>query len=165
MSHADHSGSRCDCTRPANCIDRQPGRYLTALYRLEEDMDRRVRTGELGDSLGVRPASVTEMIRKLAAEGLVAHENHGGVELTEAGSRIARELAARQSAVRAFFAAETGSPFDPETGYRIGYVLPAAGIERLRELADDPGATAGEGGERPARDDFVSENASGHDCP
>jgi Mn-dependent DtxR family transcriptional regulator len=133
MVAESHTGARCECTRPSTCVDRRRGRYLRAVLLVTLDRDRRVRTGEVSDRLGVSPASVTGMFERLAADGLVDYEKHRGVELTRRGQEVARELVRRQCVVRTFFDAELDVSLPAETGYRMGYVLSDVGIERLRE--------------------------------
>lgn len=99
-------GQPCASTRPAHCIDRHPGGYLTAVYWLEKEHGERLRTGELGDHLDVSPASATEMAERLAADGFVDHVKHRGIELTERGATVGQELARRQCIVRTFFVSE-----------------------------------------------------------
>lgn len=138
MSPPETSPPYCDCTRPSECIGRHPGRYLTAVYWLATDREGRLATGRLSDYLGVSPASVTEMIQKLAAAGLVDHEKHRGSDLTRRGEAVARELAWRQCIVRTFFASNLDFELDADTGYRIGHSVSSAGIRRLRERIDHP---------------------------
>ncbi len=64
--------------------------YLEVVYRLELKGEK-PRTTEIAKMLGVSPSSVTAMLQKLAAEGLVEYEPYKGVRLTEKG----REAAAR----------------------------------------------------------------------
>lgn len=127
----------CDCDRPSTCIDRQPGAYLVAVYRLRDDREDRLSTGVVGRSLDVSAASVTEMFGKLDEEGVLEYEKHAGVALTERGESIARELASRQCVVRTFFGSELDTVLDPYVGYRIGYHLPASSIDRLATLVDE----------------------------
>ena len=65
--------------------------YLKSIYRLGEKMPR-VTTQSVADRLQVAPASVTSMVKKLAARGLLTHERYYGVELTPAGRQVAREM-------------------------------------------------------------------------
>lgn len=125
-------GQPCASTRPAHCIDRHPGGYLTAVYWLEKEHGERLRTGELGDHLDVSPASATEMAERLAADGFVDHVKHRGIELTERGATVGQELARRQCIVRTFFVSELDAEL-ASTG-DVGYVLSETGVERLREL-------------------------------
>ncbi|RKD88651.1 metal-dependent transcriptional regulator [Halopiger aswanensis] len=137
MSATRQSGRGCSCIHPETCIDRHQGRYLIAVYRLTRSHDERVRTGTVSDRLEVSPASVTEMFDRLESEGLVDYEKQKGVTVTARGEKVARELVRRQRVVRAFFDSELGITLSPETGYRIGFVLPDEGIDRLRKLVDD----------------------------
>jgi DtxR family Mn-dependent transcriptional regulator len=50
---------------------------------------------ELARLTGVTPASVTGMVKRLAAQGLLLHVSYGGVELTSAGREIAVRLLRR----------------------------------------------------------------------
>lgn len=78
------------------------------------------------------------MVKQLDAAGLVDYEKYRGVEVTARGSAVARELALRRCIVRTFFAAKLDVDLDVETGYRIGYSLPRAGIRGLYDRLDRP---------------------------
>lgn len=62
--------------------------YLKALFDLGGE---RVKTQQLAQALGVSPASVTGMLRKLSSLGLVDHEPYAGASLTAAGRKVALE--------------------------------------------------------------------------
>jgi len=143
MAASATASARCGCTDPADCVDRRTGRYLTAVYWLAAATEdgagnggESVRTGAVGDRLGVAPATVTEMFDRLAAGGLVAYEKHAGVELTDRGEAVGRELAWRQCVVRTFSASALGVEFGADDSYRFGYALPDHGVRELRALAD-----------------------------
>lgn len=140
MSATSQSSRSCSCSHPETCIDQHHGRYLIAVYRLTRSHDERVRTGAVSDRLEVSPASVTEMFDRLGSEGLVDYEKRKGVTITVRGEKVARELVWRQRVVRTFFDSELGVTLSPETGYRIGFVLPDGGIDRLRKLVDACGS-------------------------
>jgi len=60
--------------------------YLETMYEFyEKDPNQRVRTGDLASSLGVAPASATEMIQRLAARGYIDYVPYKGASLTELG--------------------------------------------------------------------------------
>jgi DtxR family Mn-dependent transcriptional regulator len=67
--------------------------YLKSVYELEQ-AGSRVSTNALAERLGVTPASVTGMLKKLSDERprLVNYERHHGVSLTPAGRKIALEV-------------------------------------------------------------------------
>ena len=64
--------------------------YLKAVWKLRQA--GRATTSSLAAELGVAPASVTGMLKKLAALGLVEHRPYRGARLTPAGERVALEV-------------------------------------------------------------------------
>ena len=98
----------------------------------------------ISDRLSVTPASATEMVDRLAADGLVVREPRGDVWLTDRGATVAAELAWRRDLVRRFLdeisgddVASRDATTDPEVAYRIGYHLPSDAVDRLEGLATD----------------------------
>src|SRR5215211_222476 len=65
--------------------------YAKEIYKLEVESGRAT-TSVLAERLGVSPASVTGMLKRLAALRLVAYEPYHGVTLTSAGTRLALEV-------------------------------------------------------------------------
>lgn len=57
--------------------------YLKTIFHLQEELKSGVSTSNLADNLGTRAASVTEMIKRLAAKELINHERYYGVQLTK----------------------------------------------------------------------------------
>ena len=60
---------------------------------------------EIARFLGVRPPSVTQMLKKLRDMGLVKYERYGRVELTEEGRALAAHVAERHEVLKAFLIA------------------------------------------------------------
>ncbi len=65
--------------------------YIKEIYKLSGEVDR-VTTNAVARRMGVSAPSVTSMLKKLAALGLVVHEPYRGATLTPAGERIAVEV-------------------------------------------------------------------------
>ena len=96
--------------------------YLKAVYDLAAGAPgaraagagppERVTTTALAERLGVAAASVTGMVKKLAAAGLVEHVPYGGVVLTDAGRRIAVETIRHHRLVETYLHAALGVPWD-----------------------------------------------------
>lgn len=64
--------------------------YLKALYKISSDRgDDEVGTNELAMYLSVKPASVTEMLKRLREKKMVSYEKYGKISLTEIGRSIA----------------------------------------------------------------------------
>ncbi len=62
--------------------------YLKHILALSNG-DNPVKTTQLATSIGVSPAAVTEMLKRLAAHGLIVHRPYHGVVLSEAGTQKA----------------------------------------------------------------------------
>jgi len=78
--------------------------YLKAILFLGGPEERRVTSKSLSDRLGVAPASVTNMLQKLAgaAAPLVEYERHRGVQLSAAGKRRALEIVRHHRLIETF---------------------------------------------------------------
>jgi DtxR family Mn-dependent transcriptional regulator len=75
--------------------------YLKNIYKIESS-EGNVTTTALSRRLGIAPASVTEMIKKLADEGIVTHTPYRGVLLTKEGRRRALQIIRRHRLWEAF---------------------------------------------------------------
>lgn len=75
--------------------------YLINILRLTEG-EGVAKTTELATYMRVSPASVSEMIKVLAKEGLVDYEKYKGVSLTEKGLVLARQLRKKHHVVERF---------------------------------------------------------------
>jgi len=69
------------------------------------DRDGEARAVELARRLGVAPATVAKMLRRLEGRGLVVREPYRAVLLTEAGRGLAEASRARHELVLAFLVA------------------------------------------------------------
>ncbi len=58
--------------------------YLKNIYKIQEEQGK-VTTSSLSATLQISPASVSEMMRRLAEDGHVRHTPYKGVELTDEG--------------------------------------------------------------------------------
>src|SRR4249919_2009557 len=105
--------------------------YAKAIYTLESRHGA-ASTTELATLLEVRPASVSGMLRKLSALGLVEHERYHGVRLTERGRRVALEVIRHHRLVELFLVESLGMTWDEV--HAEAEVLEHALSEELEEL-------------------------------
>src|ERR1700722_15749042 len=79
---------------------------LKAIWRLTSHAhsDGGARTGDLATSLKVTPGTMTATVKKLADRGLAVHTPYHGVELTDAGRRLAMSVVRRHPIVERFLA-------------------------------------------------------------
>jgi DtxR family transcriptional regulator, Mn-dependent transcriptional regulator len=105
--------------------------YAKAIYTLEA-RDGSASTNGLAALLDVRPGSVSGMLRKLAALGLVEHERYRGVRLTERGRRVALEVIRHHRLLELFLVENLGMTWDEV--HAEAEVLEHALSEELEEL-------------------------------
>ena len=73
--------------------------YLKAIHAHTEWQSIPISSGALAARLGLAASTVTEMVKKLVAAGLVDHEKYGAIELTPAGTAIALMPGANTSSI------------------------------------------------------------------
>lgn len=115
--------------------------YLKAVYALSETLGW-VSTSALSDHLGVRPSSVTSMVKKLstARPRLLDYKSHHGVALTKAGRRLALEVTRRHRLIEQFLVATMGFGWDEvhDEADRLEHSVSDRFIDRLDELLGYP---------------------------
>jgi DtxR family Mn-dependent transcriptional regulator len=85
--------------------------YLKTVYEVSGDYHV-ARVRDLADGLGVSPATVSTVLKKLERLRLVDHERYGGVVLTPAGQRVAECVVRRFETLRDMLVEVLG--VDPE---------------------------------------------------
>ncbi|MEL7562622.1 metal-dependent transcriptional regulator [Dehalogenimonas sp. 4OHTPN] len=75
--------------------------YLEALYTLTQG-GKTARTSEISKRLNIAPASVTEMLPKLAASGYLNYAPYQGVTLTPSGFELAAKMARKHRLLERF---------------------------------------------------------------
>ena len=86
--------------------------YLKTVYAHTEWQDAPITPSVLAAKLGIAPSSVTEMVKKLAAAGLVSHVPYGAVRLTEAGTARALAMVRRHRLIETWLVQEFGYGWD-----------------------------------------------------
>ena len=85
--------------------------YAKAIYTLETS-EGTASTSALAERLNVRPGSVSGMLRKLAALGLVEHELYRGARLTKRGRAVALEVIRHHRLLELFLVESLGMSWD-----------------------------------------------------
>ena len=86
--------------------------YLKTLYQVRSNHDV-ARVRDLAQGLGVSPATVSSVLKKLEKMRLVDHERYGVIALTPAGRKVAECIVERFDTVRAVLVEVFG--VDPKT--------------------------------------------------
>jgi len=79
------------------------GKYLKLIYRKQHEEFSRIKTTLIAKSVRVRPATVTEMLQKLAEKNLLKYTRYHGVRLTEKGAAEARKLLRKHRLLEVLF--------------------------------------------------------------
>jgi len=66
--------------------------YLKAVFKITENDDKTASTNAIAAMMSTSAASVTDMLKRLSAKGLLHYEKHRGVMLSERGSELATNL-------------------------------------------------------------------------
>ena len=87
--------------------------YLKIIYELTQD-GKTASTTELAKQLGIKPASVTGMVQKLASANyaLITYKKHQGVTLTEKGRKAALEVIRHHRLIETWLAQTLGYSWD-----------------------------------------------------
>ena len=112
--------------------------YLKAIYKLEDEGP--VPTKALASQLGIAPASVTEMTKRLAERGLLEREPYKGATLTEAGKKVALEVLRHHRLLELYLKEEIGHSWEElhEEAERLEHHISEAFEDRLDELLGYP---------------------------
>jgi DtxR family Mn-dependent transcriptional regulator len=113
--------------------------YLKQIFLLGEGRGK-VTTQAIAGRLGVRPASVTEMVGRLAQLDLVEHAPYRGVRLTEAGRRVALEMLRHHRLLETFLVEVLGYRWDQvhEEAERLEHVISERFEARIAEAMGHP---------------------------
>jgi len=109
--------------------------YVKTIYSHTEWQPEPISPSALAARLGLAPSSVTEMVKKLAAAGLVEHVPYGAVTLTAAGRRLALSMLRRHRLIETWLVEAFGYGWDEV--HEEAEVLEHAVSDRLLEAIDE----------------------------
>ena len=109
--------------------------YLKTIYHHTEWQDDRITPSQLAAELGLAPSSVTEMVQKLAAQGLVTHRPYGPIALSDEGERRAAAIIRRHRLIETWLVQEFDYSWDEV--HDEAEVLEHAISDRLLEGIDE----------------------------
>ena len=113
--------------------------YLKALYLLGGN-ERPVPTRDLAQRLGISSPSVSEMVTRLSAQGLVEHDRYRGQQLTREGRKVALELVRHHRLLEMFLVRVLGYGWDEvhEEAERLEHVISERMEQRIFDLLGRP---------------------------
>lgn len=113
--------------------------YLKAVYHLQAD-ESTVTTNALAQKLNTRPASVTDMMKKLDAKKLLHYTPYYGFHLTEQGKKAALHIIRRHRLWEVFLAEKLGFTWNEVHGLaeELEHVSSKELIDRLDAYLGHP---------------------------
>jgi DtxR family Mn-dependent transcriptional regulator len=113
--------------------------YLEAVYRLEREGPG-VTTSGLASTLGVAPASVSGMLKKLERDGYVEYVARGEVKLSRSGLEVAVRVLRRHRLAERLLTDVLGMPWDEvhEEACMLEHAISDRVEQRLIKLLNNP---------------------------
>lgn len=114
--------------------------YLKTIFQLSDNGKTAVSTNDLADRMETKPASASDMIRKLAAKELLAHEKYRGVHITDSGRKEALKIIRKHRLWEVFLVDKLGFKWDEvnEVAGQLEHIKSPLLVERLDQFLDHP---------------------------
>ncbi|HET6780941.1 MAG TPA: metal-dependent transcriptional regulator [bacterium] len=113
--------------------------YMKAIYKLQQE-GAAATTNAIAERLDVAPASVSNMLKKLARLRLVEHTPYHGVQLTDGGQKVALEVIRHHRLIELYLARNLGISLDKvdEEAERLEHVISEELEERIAQSLGEP---------------------------
>ena len=107
--------------------------YLKAIYKLSSQ--KAVNTNSIAEEVQTAPASVSDMIKKLAAKKLVNYRKYQGVNLSDEGMRLALQIVRKHRLWEVFLLQKLGFNWDEvhEIAEQLEHIKSPLLIQKLDE--------------------------------
>lgn len=114
--------------------------YLKAIYHLSKAGDSDVSTNALSDLMNTKPASVTDMIRKLDDKGMVTYKKYYGVNISKKGKSMALQVIRKHRLWEVFLVEKLKFSWDEvhEVAEQLEHIRSGLLIQRLDEFLGFP---------------------------
>ncbi len=114
--------------------------YLKAIYHLSDGGKNSVSTNAISDALKTKPASVSDMIRKLARKGVVYYQKYHGVQISEEGKKNALSIIRKHRLWEVFLVEKLKFNWDEvhEIAEQLEHIRSSLLISRLDEFLGYP---------------------------
>jgi len=116
--------------------------YIKTIYHLSQAGEVGVSTNAIADQLQTKPASVTDMIRKLANKEVVDYQKYQGVNISEEGKKVALKVIRKHRLWEVFLVEKLKFNWDEvhEIAEQLEHIRSSILIERLDEFLGYPKA-------------------------
>ena len=114
--------------------------YIKAIFHLSQNGELEVFTNDISDYLKTKPASVTDMYRKLAQKELINYVKYQGVTLTESGKKLALQIVRKHRLWEVFLVEKLHFHWDEvhEVAEQLEHIRSSLLTQRLDEFLGHP---------------------------
>jgi len=113
--------------------------YLERIFELTIDGEP-AKTTDIASSLEVAPATVTEMLQKLASKNYLNYEKYKGVTLTDKGMKVAKRIKRRHRLLERFLVDVVGVKRSEghEEACRLEHVISEESERKICQMTNNP---------------------------
>lgn len=114
--------------------------YLKAIYHLSLNEEGEISTNSLAEVLDTKASSITDMMKKLSAKGLISYKKYKGVKLTAEGKKIAVEIIRKHRLWEVFLVNKLNFKWDEvhELAEQLEHIKSKKLTNRLDEFLEFP---------------------------
>ncbi len=114
--------------------------YIKAIYHLAKESGTNVSTNALAEYMSTRPATVSDMIKRLSKKDIIVYEKYKGVSLTSKGDTIALNVIRKHRLWEVFLHEKLSFNWDEvhEVAEQLEHVKSPLLIDRLDKFLGEP---------------------------
>lgn len=114
--------------------------YLKAIYHLSDGGKKSVATNDIAAEMNTKPASVSDMLRKLGEKEVIEYRKYYGLQITEAGKRLALQTIRKHRLWEVFLVEKLNFAWDEvhEVAEQLEHINSSLLIQRLDSYLNFP---------------------------
>ncbi len=114
--------------------------YLKAIYHLSEEGKKSVSTNDISKELKTKPASVSDMLRRLSEKLVIDYRKYYGVQITDEGKKSALQIIRKHRLWEVFLVEKLRFNWDEvhEVAEELEHVKSPILIQRLDDFLGNP---------------------------
>ncbi|MBL3658386.1 metal-dependent transcriptional regulator [Fulvivirga sediminis] len=114
--------------------------YLKEIYHLFQESNTPVSTNAIAEVMNTKAASVTDMIKKLSAKGVVSYQKYHGVKISDKGQKAALQVIRKHRLWEAFLVDKLKFNWDEvhDVAEQLEHIKSPLLIKRLDEFLGHP---------------------------
>lgn len=114
--------------------------YLKAIYHLAQKTENGVTTNAIADHIGTKAATVSDMLKKLAAQNLINYKKYQGTRLTMEGRSMAINIIRKHRLWEVFLVEKLNFSWDEvhDIAEDLEHIESLELVNRLEEFLDHP---------------------------